>query len=73
MFFFRAEKLALQPGMTQHHKGRRLFAFEVHGPAAIGVGRLMGDIEMLTMMAVRSFSLLLLHLVLQPYAFRLKP
>ncbi len=49
--------------MTEHHKGWRLPGLEVHGPAAIGMGRLMGDIEMLTMMAVRFFSLLLLHFI----------
>ncbi len=69
MLFLRLEKLAFQSGMTEHHKGRRLPAFEVHGPAAIGMGRLMGDIEMLTMIAVWFISLLLLHLVPQPLSF----
>ncbi len=64
MLFFGTEKLAFQPGMTEYHKSRRLPAFEVHGPAAIGMGRLMGDIEILTMMAVWFIFLLFFHFVL---------
>ena len=69
MLFFRDEKLTLQTGMTEHHKGWRLPGLEVHGPAAIGMGRFMGDIEMLALMAFWFVFPLLFHLVPQFLSF----
>jgi len=54
--------------MTEHHKGRRLFALEVHGPAAIGMGWFVRDVEMLALIAVWFISLRLRHLISQPFS-----